>query len=141
MEYAANIDRSFYYMHMYEEMPEEDREDYRNLVIRRGEHVPAQYLTGEAWFYGRSFRVNPDVLIPRQDTEVLVEEALKRIIPGMRILDLCTGSGCILLTILKEASVSGVGTDISPAALRMAELNRKRLKAKAGWIESDLLKR
>ena len=141
MEYAANIDRSFYYMHMYEEMPEEDREDYRNLVIRRGEHVPAQYLTGEAWFYGRSFRVNPDVLIPRQDTEVLVEEALKRIIPGMRILDLCTGSGCILLTILKEASVSGVGTDISPAALRMAELNRKRLKAKAGWIESDLFEK
>ena len=70
-----------------------------------------------------------------------MEEALKRIIPGMRILDLCTGSGCILLTILKEASVSGVGTDISPAALRMAELNRKRLKAKAGWIESDLFEK
>ena len=50
MEYAANIDRSFYYMHMYEEMPEEDREDYRNLVIRRGEHVPAQYLTGRLGF-------------------------------------------------------------------------------------------
>lgn len=141
MEYAANIDRSFYYMHMYEDMPEEDAADYRNLIRRRGEHVPVQYITGEAWFYGRSFRVNPDVLIPRQDTEVLVEEVLKRIMPGMRVLDLCTGSGCILLTILKEASVSGVGADISAAALRMAELNRKRLKVSAGWIESDLFEK
>lgn len=141
MEYAANIDRSFYYMHMYEEMPEEDREDYRNLVARRGERAPVQYITGEAWFYGRSFRVNSDVLIPRQDTEVLVEECLRRIIPGMRVLDLCTGSGCILLTILKEASVSGVGSDISLGALRIAELNRKRLRVKAGWIESDLFEK
>lgn len=138
MEYAANIDRNFYYMHMNKAMPEQDREDYRNLLKRRGERIPLQYIVGEAWFYGRPFRVTPAVLIPRQDTEVLVEEALKRIMPGMRVLDLCTGSGCILLTILKEASVSGVGADISPEALQVAELNRRRLKVKAGWIESDL---
>ena len=138
MEYVANITRSFYYMHMHEPMDESDAEDYLGLLKRRGEHVPVQYLTGEAWFYGYSFRVNQHVLIPRQDTEVLVEEALKRVMPGMRILDLCTGSGCILLSVLKNASVSGVGADISQEALLVAELNRKRLGVRASWIESDL---
>lgn len=138
MEYVANITRSFYYMHMHEPMDENDTEDYLGLLKRRGEHVPVQYLTGEAWFYGYSFKVNQHVLIPRQDTEILVEEALKRIEPGMRVLDLCTGSGCVLLSVLKEASVSGVGTDISQEALLVAELNRKRLGVHAGWIESDL---
>ena len=141
MEYVSNITRSFYYMHMHEPMDPGDAEDYLHLLKRRGEHMPLQYLTGEAWFYGYSFRVNQHVLIPRQDTEVLVEEALKRAMPGMRILDLCTGSGCILLSVLKEASVTGVGTDISPEALLVAELNRKRLGVHASWIESDLFEK
>ena len=139
MEYAANIDRSYYFMNMHEPMDAGDAEDYAMLIHRRGEHVPVQHLTGEAWFYGRSFRVNANVLIPRQDTEVLVEETLKRVKPDMRILDLCTGSGCILLTLLKEAElVTGVGADLSADALVVAELNRKRLGAQANWIESDL---
>lgn len=138
MEYAANINRSFYYMNMHEPMDAGDAEDYALLIHRRAEHIPVQYLTGEAWFYGRSFRVNESVLIPRQDTEVLVEEVLKRIRTDMRVLDLCTGSGCILLTVLKEASVTGVGSDISPDALVVAELNRKRLGVQANWIQSDL---
>ena len=87
-------------MHMQEKMNREEAKEYRELLKRRGEREPVQYITGEAWFYGRSFLVNPSVLIPRQDTEVLVEEVLKRAMPGMRVLDLCTGSGCILLTIL-----------------------------------------
>lgn len=138
MEYTANINKSFYYMNMHEPMDAGDAEDYALLIHRRAEHIPVQYLTGEAWFYGRCFRVNESVLIPRQDTEVLVEEALKRIKPGMRVLDLCTGSGCILLTVLKEAKVSGVGSDISQDALLVAELNRKRLGLQANWIQSDL---
>ncbi len=141
LEYTANINKSFYYMHMHEPMDAGDAEDYALLIHRRADHIPVQYLTGEAWFYGRSFRVNESVLIPRQDTEVLVEEALKRVKSGMRLLDLCTGSGCILLTMLKEASVSGVGSDISPDALVVAELNRKRLNvqnAQANFIQSDL---
>ncbi len=138
LEYTANIDRSFYYMHMHEPMDAGDAEDFALLIHRRAEHIPVQYLTGEAWFYGRSFRVNESVLIPRQDTEVLVEEALKRVSPGMRVLDLCTGSGCILLTVLKEADVSGVGSDISADALVVAELNRKRLNVQANFIQSDL---
>ncbi|MDO4617248.1 MAG: peptide chain release factor N(5)-glutamine methyltransferase [Lachnospiraceae bacterium] len=138
LEYTANINKNFYYMHMHEPMDAGDAEDYALLIHRRAEHIPVQYLTGEAWFYGRSFRVNESVLIPRQDTEVLVEEALKRIRPEMRVLDLCTGSGCILLTVLKEAAVTGVGSDISPDALVVAELNRKRLNVQANFICSDL---
>lgn len=138
MEYTANINRSFYYMHMHEPMDAGDAEDYAMLIHRRAEHIPVQYLLGEAWFYGRSFRVNESVLIPRQDTEVLVEEALKRLKRGMRVLDLCTGSGCILLTVLKEAEVSGVGSDLSADALVVAELNRKRLNVRANFIQSDL---
>lgn len=138
MEYVANITRSFYYMHMHDPMEEGDAREYQRLLEERSRHIPVQYLTGEAWFYGYSFRVNSHVLIPRQDTEVLVEEALKRLIPGMHLLDLCTGSGCILLSLLKEASVSGVGADISQEALAVAEMNRKRLGVRAGWIQSDL---
>lgn len=138
MEYTANINKSYYYMNMHEPMDAGDAEDYALLIHKRAEHVPVQYLTGEAWFYGRCFRVNESVLIPRQDTEVLVEEALKRIRSGMRVLDLCTGSGCILLTVLKEADVTGVGSDISPEALLVAELNRKRLNVQANFIHSDL---
>ncbi len=138
MEYTANINKSYYYMNMHEPMDAGDAEDYALLIHRRAEHIPVQYLTGEAYFYGRSFRVNESVLIPRQDTEILVEEALKRLKSGMRVLDLCTGSGCILLTILKEAEVTGVGSDISPEALVVAELNRKRLNVQANFIHSDL---
>lgn len=138
LEYTANITRSFYYMNMHDPMDPGDAEDYLLLLQRRAEHIPVQYLIGEAWFYGHSFRVNRDVLIPRMDTEILVEEAVKRLEPGMRVLDLCTGSGCILLSILKESSVTGVGTDISKDALLVAEMNRKRLSVSATWIESDL---
>ena len=138
MEYVANITRNFYYIHMHETMNENDVADYLDLLSQRGKLVPVQYLTGEAWFYGYSFKVNQHVMIPRQDTEILVEEALKRIKSGMKILDLCTGSGCILLSILKEASVLGVGTDISQEALLVAELNRKRLGVHTSWIRSDL---
>lgn len=140
LEHAANISRSFYYMHMHELLDESDAVEYRRLLAGRGKRIPVQYLTGEAWFYGHCFRVNSHVLIPRQDTEVLVEEALKRIVPGMKVLDLCTGSGCILISILKAASVTGIGADISPEALEMAAKNAKSLGVRAVWAESDLFR-
>ena len=140
LEHAANISRSFYYMHMHELLDESDAVEYRRLLAGRGKRIPVQYLTGEAWFYGHCFRVNSHVLIPRQDTEVLVEEALKRIVPGMKVLDLCTGSGCILISILKAASVTGIGADISPEALERAAKNAKSLGVRAVWAESDLFR-
>ena len=138
LEYAANIDRSYYYLHMNDPISEADAALYASLLHRRVKREPVQYLTGEAPFYGNVFRVTPDVLIPRQDTEILVEEAEKRLMPGMLVLDLCTGSGCILLSLLKKHSVKGIGADISAAALKVAEQNQKLLNRRAAWIQSDL---
>lgn len=139
MEYVCNINKSFYYLHMNDPMDEEDAAQYQELLRRRGSHIPVQYLIGEAWFYGQPYQVNENVLIPRQDTEVLIEEALQHLEPGMRILDLCTGSGCILLTLVRHASVTGAGSDISPKALEVARKNEKAQHLKGcTWIESDL---
>ena len=95
-------DRTWYFLHQEEEMEETSRWEYEKLIAKRMEHIPLQHLTGEQEFFGYSFLVNEHVLIPRQDTEILVEEALKHIECGMHILDMCTGSGCILLSLLKE---------------------------------------
>lgn len=88
---------------------------------------------------GLSFYVNEHVLIPRQDTEILVEETAKFLRDGMQFLDLCTGSGCILLSLLHlKHGVEGTGVDLSPEALKVAKKNRERLGAKAALIQSDL---
>lgn len=142
LEFVCNITRSFYFLHMNEQMDAAEAAEYQRLVGLRAEHIPLQHLTGEAWFYGEAFEVTPDVLIPRQDTEVLVEAALERLAAGMHILDLCTGSGCILLTLIREGCVTGVGADISERALAVARRNGARLKARGcTWIQGDLFER
>ena len=144
MEHVCNIDRSSYYVHPEKMVTEETAEEYRLLVEKRKGHIPLQQLTGEAWFMGLPFYVNENVLIPRQDTECLVEEVLKRGSKAARILDLCTGSGCILLSILHELRlvkgnpVRGVGADLSALALEVAEKNRERLRIEAELVQSDL---
>ena len=98
---------------------------------------------------GLSFQVNRDVLIPRQDTELLVEEALKLLKPGMHVLDLCTGSGCIIISLerigkergLADETGSFTGSDISPGAVRTAMANAARHQARALFTESDLFEK
>lgn len=117
----------------------------RDLLLRK-QHIPVQQITGEAWFMGYVFEVNEHVLIPRLDTEVLVEAVLSRsqdvpVAPDgkKRVLDMCTGSGCILLTLLKEnEEFCGTGVDISPEALAVAKRNARRLEAEADFVHSDL---
>ena len=138
LEYAAHIDRSYYYLHMHEPLQAEAAEVYADLLHHRAEREPLQYLTGEAPFCGLLFHVTPAVLIPRQDTEILVEEAAKRLHPGMRLLDLCTGSGCVLLSLMNRIEVSGTGSDLSSEALAVAEENAGKLHMSASWIQSDL---
>lgn len=139
MEYVCNITKSYYYMHMNDSMDQQDAMQYQELIKKRGAHIPVQYLIGEAWFFGQSFKVNEHVLIPRQDTEQLVEEALKYLQAGQRVLDLCTGSGCILLSLITQASVTGVGSDISPEALEVAKQNEKRMHVHGTtWVQGDL---
>ncbi len=112
------------------EMPVDEtrKELYLSYIRRRSEHEPAAYILGEQGFMGLMFGVDSRVLIPRQDTENLAEEVLKELCSGMRILDLCTGSGCILLSLLHYSSgTTGTGTDLSPEALEVAEMNAERL--------------
>ena len=115
---------------------------YEALIKRREKREPLQLLTGEQDFYGLTFRVNRHVLIPRQDTEILVEYALKRLKSGMELLDMCTGSGCILISLLAMTEeVHGTGADISKEALLAAEENGRRLLTEdkqPEWVLGDL---
>ena len=114
-------------------VPEKKLTTFRELVKRAGEHEPIAYLTGRAWFFNLEFEVNPSVLIPRPDTETLVENVLQlaRNTAGFeapRVLDLCTGSGCIAAAVahnLKNAVV--VATDLSKEAVEVAKRNMERL--------------
>ena len=139
LTYVCKIDHTFYYVHMDEEMRVEQVAEYESVLSKRAEHVPLQYITGEQEFMGIPFHVNDAVLIPRQDTETLVEEALKVVRPGMKVLDMCTGSGCILISILKNiVDVEGFGYDISKQAINVAKENAKLNNVVATFERSDL---
>lgn len=139
LEWVCRIDRSFYYLHMEEDLAEEQFSEYQIALKKRAEHVPLQYIVGETEFMGLKFKVNSSVLIPRQDTETLVEEVLKAVQPGMKVLDLCTGSGCIIISILHNArEVEGHATDISKQALNVAKENAKFNEVAVNFEWSDL---
>ncbi len=142
LEYVCNTDCSMLLAHGDEEVNGEKQEAYFALIHKRMQRSPLQFLTGEQAFCGLTFQVNEHVLIPRQDTEILVEEALKRLEPGMRVLDMCTGSGCILISILSlREGLRGVGVDLSGEALKTARENADLLlrgSRQPEWICSDL---
>lgn len=142
LEYTADISRAWYYAHPESEVNEEIVSEYLSLCQKRAEHIPLQHLTHQACFMGYDFYVDERVLVPRQDTEVLAEEALHQLrnIRNPRILDMCTGSGCLLLSLLMELpDATGTGVDISEAALAVAERNRKNLELekRAVLVQSD----
>ncbi len=135
----CKMSRTDYYMHMKDEILPEQLNEYKVLVKKRAERVPLQYITGEQEFMGLTFHVNSNVLIPRQDTETLVEEAIKLVEPGMNILDMCTGSGCIIISILSRCrDIQGTGSDISKQALNVAKENAKLNNVAVDFERSDL---
>ena len=143
LEFITGIDKAAYYTEPDQQIDRSRADRYRHLIRRRGEHIPLQHLTQEAWFMGFSFFVNEHVLIPRQDTEILAEEALALLedMKNPRILDVCTGSGCILISLLAlKSGSSGTGTDISAEALSVAGINAGRLgvDGRLELVESDL---
>ena len=144
LEFVCGTDRNTLLAHGDREVSAEEGERYWELIRRRASHVPLQHLTGEQDFMGLTFSVNENVLVPRQDTEVLVEEVMKHLHDGMRILDMCTGSGCILLSLLHYSNdCEGVGVDLSGQALAVAKENYGRLLAgrpemKVRFLEGDL---
>ncbi|MBX2899586.1 MAG: peptide chain release factor N(5)-glutamine methyltransferase [Cyclobacteriaceae bacterium] len=111
-------------------------------IDRINAHEPIQYVLGEADFYGRSLRVNPSVLIPRPETELLVQQIIqysKSIDKPITILDIGTGSGCIAISLALELNCIAKAIDISAAALAVAQKNATRLKANVSFMESDIL--
>ena len=139
LQMVCKIERSYYYVHGEEDITQDAQKEYEIAVQKRAEHIPLQYIIGEQEFMGLRFKVNSNVLIPRQGTETLVEQVLKIVKPGMKVLDLCTGSGCVLISVLKNApELTGMGSDISKTALLVAKENAKLHEVDAEWVRSDL---
>lgn len=143
LEFICHMDRNALYAHGDQEIEDEKMHDFLQLIEKRAVHIPLQHLTGEQNFMGLDFLVNEYVLIPRQDTEILVEEIMRDLHDGIRILDMCTGSGCILLSLLHYSNdCVGVGVDVSEDALAVARQNADRLAEKqAVFIQSDLFEK
>ena len=138
LEYVLHISKFQYLMEKNREVTKEQQDAYLSTIDMRSTRVPLQHITGEQEFMGFTFRVNQHVLIPRQDTEILVEEVAK-LGKGKRILDMCTGSGCIILSLeqLCEPQMT-VGVDFSKDALLVAMENGKIFHSNTKWIHSDL---
>lgn len=138
-EYIAGIDRVKLTLEGDRELEPGVEEKLKAALDMRLTHMPVQYITGYQNFMGLEFMVSKDVLIPRMDTETLVEEVLRLGLSNVRVLDICTGSGCILLSILKYVyGSSGVGVDISDGALGVAKANSEALGIDATFIKSDM---
>lgn len=139
LEELCGTDRNDLLVHGDRPVTEQQGKSYVNQIELRSRHIPLQHIMGYQEFMGLRFKVTPDVLIPRQDTETLVEEVLKNLHDGMRILDLCTGSGCILLSLLRYSNdCVGVGADLSKKALAVAEENAGALELMAEFVQGDL---
>ena len=131
LAFSLRRDRSWLYAHQDDLCPADDFDRFLRLVSRRQSGEPFAYLTGEREFYSRSFQVNPDVLIPRPETELLVEHALSLDLPERAwVLDIGTGSGCIAITLcLERPGWNIVAGDTSHAALEVTEANCEALGA------------
>ena len=145
LEYVTGVSKAMYFEEPERAVSEENADRYIDCIRRRAAHIPLQHITGEQEFMGYPFCVNEHVLIPRQDTEILVEEAIQVMRPKMKVLDMCTGSGCIVLSILKMCrekyymtDLQGIVADVSEEALKVARENGRRLGVPVTWIQSDL---
>lgn len=138
LAYVTGMGRAEYYLHQNERMEIKSQKRYCQLIDRRSKHIPLQHLTGEQEFMGLSFRVTSAVLVPRQDTECLVEAVLP-VAKGKRILDVCTGSGCIAISLkcLGGAAVCDA-VDLSEEALQVARENAESLQADVTLWQSDM---
>jgi release factor glutamine methyltransferase len=126
LAYALNRPTSYLIGHLTDELTASVQEKYLRLIERRTRHEPVAYLTGEKSFYGRSFFVNQNVLVPRPDTETLVDEVLKRISLNALLIDVGTGSGAIGVSVAAQANHPIVATDTSINALQVAKINAQQ---------------
>ena len=136
LAHAVGCDRAWLFAHSNEELREVWWIHYGRYLHERMQGKPTQHITGIQEFYGREFRVTPDVLIPRPETEHVIEAALH--LGARSIVDIGTGSGAIAITLALETKATVIGTDISLAALRVAAANGRKLGAGVRWLACDL---
>ncbi len=137
---VLQCDQSHLFAYPERELTEQESARFDTFIERRAAGEPTQYLTGVREFFGRNFEVDPTVLIPRPETEFLIEAVLGEALDDTRILDLCTGSGCIATTLACERPSNQVfATDISADALRIAQRNSDRHDASVSFLQGDLL--
>lgn len=152
LEYVTRVSRATYFGEPDRELTSEQEMAYCEVIGIRSQRIPLQHITGVQEFMGFVFQVNEHVLIPRQDTETLVETALDMIPKDLtrqidsnqklKVLDMCTGSGCILISLLRmRNTLEGVGVDISSKALEVAECNRGINEVDCTFLESDLFEK
>ena len=145
--HVLECDRAYLYAHPEKELDTDRQRTYQDMLERRAAGMPTQYLTGRQEFWGLNFRVEPGVLIPRPETEHVVEVALKIVRenlmkPAARIVDVGTGSGCIALALAHELPLADIrAVDISEDALRLAGCNAERLGLanRVRFLQGDLL--
>ena len=137
--HALRQERAYLYAHSERVLREVEWIHFGRYLHERLNGKPTQYITGRQEFYGREFRVTPDVLIPRPETELVVESALALGTGARRIVDAGCGSGAIAITLQLETGALVAGTDISAAALAVAAENGRTLGARADWVQCDLI--
>lgn len=154
--FLTGLDKVTLFLKAEEEVPPETEEKYMELIKKRAERIPLQHITGTQEFMGHTFKVSPDVLIPRQDTEILVTEAAKTIqdtpkeklsfmekLKGNKewdVLDLCCGSGAVGISLAKICpNIKVVASDVSGEAVKLAEENARSLRAKVKFLQGDML--
>jgi len=143
MSKAINKDRVFMILNSNQNLEKKSLNCFFDLIKKRSIGTPVSYLTGKKNFWNNEFQINKNVLIPRPDTELIIQEALKltKNKNKLRVLDIGTGSGCLILTILKEKkNFSGIGIDISKKCLNLAKINRDNfaLGNRVKFLKSDI---
>ena len=139
--FVFSIDANQYLLNQSMPLSEEEEKkvnSYFEAIQKRSEKIPLQYITGEQNFCGLDFYVNENVLIPRLDTEVLVEKILEYEEPGQRVMDMCTGSGCIAITLQKLGGFQVMAVDISEEALTLARKNAQRNQSQVTFFQSNM---
>jgi release factor glutamine methyltransferase len=145
--FTLGCDRAYLFAHPEHELSAEECAQYQSALAERERGVPAQYITGHQEFWGMDFIVTPAVLIPRPETEQVIESVLEiarrmELREPLRLIDVGTGSGCIVLALAKELPLAKIrATDISPAALEIARANaaRHQLESRVTFHQADLL--
>ena len=139
--FVFSIDANQYLLNQSMPFGEEEEKkvnSYFEAIQKRSEKIPLQYITGEQNFCGLDFYVNENVLIPRLDTEILVEKILEYEEPGQRVMDMCTGSGCIAITLQKLGGFQVMAVDISEETLTLARKNAQRNQAQVTFFQSNM---